>query len=111
MTSQKAPRCARLIDRRNATMVESTQGTSSIPGVLFSHTTAEKDTDDADKANALKGEKLTTRAARSSPKTETIERQQPEDAKIPVKDEKAVRESAESLRNEPPPGSRLDILA
>ena len=92
-------------------MVESTQGTSSIPGVLFSHTTAGKDTDDADKANALKGEKLNNRATLAAPKAETTERHEPEDAKIPVKDEKAVRESAESLRNETPPGSRLDILA
>jgi hypothetical protein len=92
-------------------MVESTQGTSSVSGVLFPYTTAGKDANDDHKADALKGEKLNNRATLTAPKAETIERHQPEDAKIPVKDEKAVRESAESLRSEPPPGSRLDILA
>jgi len=92
-------------------MVESTQGTSSIPGVLFPYTKAGKDADDGDKADALKGEKLNNRATLTAPKAETTERHEPEDAKIPVKDGKTVHESSESLRNEPPPGSRLDILA
>lgn len=92
-------------------MVETTQGTSSIPGVLFPYTTAGKDTDDGHKADALKGEKLNNRATLTAPKAETTERHEPEDAKIPVENQKAVRESSESLRSEPPPGSRLDILA
>ena len=92
-------------------MVESTQETSSIPGVLFPHTTAGKDADIADKADTLKGERLNNRATLTAPKAETIESHESEDAKIPVKEEKAVHESSESLRNEPPPGSRLDILA
>ena len=91
-------------------MVDSINGTSSVPSVLFPHTAATSDTGDSGKTGEVKGEKLNNNATLSAPKTDSTESYESRDGNAAVENDKAVHQASEAAHNEPP-GSRVDILA
>jgi len=88
-------------------MVDSINGTSSVPNVFSPHTAAKYDAGDSGKAADVKGEELNNRATLSPTETDPADGGEPKTA---VENDKSVHQVSESAQNEPP-GSRMDILA